>query len=98
MAALAHGLPIVTTRAPATQSNPTSASNPAAPELCDGENVLLVPPDDPDRLAQTIRRAAGDPVLRARIAEGAGELARHFDWDKIVEQYLALGREIAGAR
>lgn len=71
-AALAHGRAIVTTRPPVPLA-----------ELCDGENVLLVPPNDAHALAEGIRRVAADPGLRARLEQGAAELAQQFTWDRI---------------
>ncbi len=74
-AALAHGCAIVTTvpRVP-------------VPELLDGENVLLVPPDDPKSLSGAVLRLYGDPDLRRRIGIGARELAGMFTWDKIARR------------
>jgi glycosyltransferase involved in cell wall biosynthesis len=82
-AALAHGAPILTTepRLP-------------LPELAAGENVLLVPPEDPQALAQAIRRAAADPELRRRLGAGAAQLAQQFRWDKIAADTLALYRRL----
>jgi hypothetical protein len=39
--------------------------------LRDGENVLLVPPGDPDALADGVRRVLSDPVLGAAIGRSA---------------------------
>jgi glycosyltransferase involved in cell wall biosynthesis len=56
--ALACGVPLVT------------ADTPAARELLtDGVNALLVPPGDPEALADALRRIAGDPELARRLAE-----------------------------
>ena len=83
MAALAHGLPIVSTR-PRVD----------VPELRHGENILLVPPDAPLALAEAIARLAGDANLRRRLGEGAARLAQEFTWDKIAEKTKALYEEI----
>ncbi|MBM4422795.1 MAG: glycosyltransferase family 4 protein [Chloroflexi bacterium] len=72
MACLAHGMPTITTR-PATP----------LPELRDGENIRLVPPEDPAALAAAIRELTADPALRARLSAGALALADNFTWDKI---------------
>jgi len=72
MAALAHGRAIVTTQ-------PSAALG----ELRDGENVLLVPPNDADVLAEGIRRVMAVSALRARLERGAAELAQQFTWDRI---------------
>jgi glycosyltransferase involved in cell wall biosynthesis len=72
MAALAHGLPIVSTqpRVP-------------LPELRDGESLLLVRSEDPDVLAAAVARLALDPALQRRLSNGAVELSRQFTWDRI---------------
>lgn len=72
MAALAHGRAIVTTQ-------------PLVPldELRDGENVLLVPPNDADALAAGIRRVMADSALCARLERGSSELAQQFTWEHI---------------
>jgi glycosyltransferase involved in cell wall biosynthesis len=57
--ALACGTPLVT------------ADTPAARELLvDGESALLVPPGDPDALAEAVRRIAGDRVRAGRLSTG----------------------------
>ncbi len=62
--ALACGVPLVT------------ADTPAARELLtDDENALLVPPGDPDALADALRRLAGDPMLAQRLGDAG--LARY---------------------
>ncbi len=104
MAALAHAMPIVTTalddeRRKTKDEEPiraTNASPDTLPRLRDGENCLLVPPDDVPVLAQAIQRALGSTELRARLAAGAGSLAQHFTWDKIVRQHLELYPRILG--
>ena len=78
-AALAHGVPIVTTR-----------PRRPLPELVDGETVSLVPPEDPAALAEGIARLAADPRLRAALAEGACRLSEQFRWPKIAAETLAL--------
>jgi glycosyltransferase involved in cell wall biosynthesis len=83
MAALAHGLPIVSTR-PRVD----------VPELRHGENILLVPPDASVALAEAIARLAGDANLRHRLGEGAARLAQDFTWEKIAEKTEALYEEI----
>jgi glycosyltransferase involved in cell wall biosynthesis len=82
-AALAHGVPIVTTR-----------PRVALPELLDGENVLLVPCEDPPALAAAVGRLAADPGLRQTLGEGARRLSEEFRWPKIAAQTLALYREL----
>ena len=57
--ALATGAPLIT------------GDTPAARELlADERDALLVPPGDPDALAEAIRRVAGDPELAGRLSAG----------------------------
>ena len=86
MAALAHGLPIVSTR-PRVDT----------PELRHGENILFVPPDSPTALAGAIARLAEDPALRRRLGEGAAKLARNFTWEEIARKTRAVYQEILAA-
>lgn len=85
MAALMHGKAIVTTR-----------PRVSIPELIDGENCLLVSPEDAGALAGGIRRAIAEPGLRARLEDGARVLAEKFTWDKIAvrtaDVYRSTGR------
>jgi glycosyltransferase involved in cell wall biosynthesis len=84
MAALAHGLPILTTET----SPAVRAVGEVFPTLRDGENVRLVPPEEPTRMAAAVAEVMGDATLRARLASAALELSRQFDWDTIAQQHL----------
>jgi glycosyltransferase involved in cell wall biosynthesis len=84
--ALACGAPLVT------------ADTPAARELlADGESALLVPPGDPDALADAMRRLHGDPALAERVAAGglaayrerAGEAVLGRRWRELLERVTA---------
>ncbi|OQY21274.1 MAG: hypothetical protein B6I34_07565 [Anaerolineaceae bacterium 4572_32.1] len=79
MAALAHGRPIVSTQ-PLVP----------LPELRDGENLLLVPSDDPATLAAAVARLAADPALRQRLGDGAAVLSRQFSWERIAARTAEL--------
>jgi|AFSR01.1.fsa_nt_gi glycosyltransferase involved in cell wall biosynthesis len=79
MAALAHRCAVITTE-----------PRIALKELTDGENVLLVPPEQPDALADAITRLISDPSLRARLQAGAGALSRLFEWDSIAARTAEL--------
>lgn len=67
--AMAAGLPVVS----------TSVSG--IPELVrHEESGLLVPPEDPERLAEAIARLVGDESLRSRLArQGRADTTRGFD-------------------
>lgn len=80
MAALAHGLPLVTLSVPDNLS----------PLFQHGENMMLAPAgDDAGFISHTVALAA-KPPLRAQVAAGAALLAPHFDWTQIARQMLAL--------
>jgi glycosyltransferase involved in cell wall biosynthesis len=90
-ACLGHGRAVVTTR-PAV----------ALPQVRDGENMLLVEPQDPEGIAEAVARLAPDgsatPAeflgLRARLEAGATALAAEFSWERIARQTAALFRRL----
>jgi glycosyltransferase involved in cell wall biosynthesis len=56
----------------------------------DGENGLVVEPDDPDALAGALARLHDDPELRARLGAAAAADARaHHSWDARLGETLA---------
>jgi len=83
MAALSHGLPIVTTRPPHD-----------IPEIADGENMLLAHARNARALANAIARVVASEVLRQRLADGALALSPTFAWDRIAEQTLEVYRHV----
>ncbi len=87
--AMACGVPLVAT------------TGGALPEVAgtSGETCLLVPPGDPDALAQMILRALGDADLRARIgAAGQVRVLDRFTWQATAEQTAQLYHEILDGR
>jgi glycosyltransferase involved in cell wall biosynthesis len=78
-AALAHGVPIISTQ-PRVD----------LPELEQGVNVFLVPPGQPEELAKAIRHLSANPELRETLGAGAETLSLQFRWDKIAAQTLEL--------
>ncbi len=85
MAALAHGRPLITT-APAEPS----------PEFRHGDNMWLVPPDDPAALAGAVDQLMGDEPLRARLGGGAQSLAAAFTWPAIAAAAASFYAEVRG--
>lgn len=83
--AMACGAPVVTT--------PVSG----IPELvANGVNGLLVPPDDPARLADALARLYDDPALRARLGQAGQETVRErFDGERLAGRLALLFREAA---
>ncbi len=92
IAAIVHQLPIVST-VPAAHRDSA-----AFPILRDEENALLVPAEDPVALAEAIRRAISDPVLRQHLSHGVARLAENFHWDSIANRTLRLYQEICRER
>jgi len=86
MAALAHGLPIVS-----TQASAGAEVDPGLfPMLRDGESALLMPPEDPVRMAAAVERVMIDPELRLRLSQGAVGLSKQFTWDAIACRHLEV--------
>jgi glycosyltransferase involved in cell wall biosynthesis len=85
MAALVHGMPIVTTHPQVPM-----------PELVHRQGAWLAPPEDAAALAQGILAVADDAHLRETLQRGALALARLFDWESIATQTGALFRRIVG--
>lgn len=79
MAALAHGLPIITTT-PAVELT----------ELRHKENVYLVPPSNAEELAEAVVTLRRDAEVREEMAAGALTLAERFGWDSIAESTTEL--------
>jgi glycosyltransferase involved in cell wall biosynthesis len=86
MAALAHGLPIVST---ALTGCPAEALK-QFPMLEDGESALLTPPNDPVRMAEAVTRLMTGDALRSRLAAKAAVLSRQFEWETIAQGHLLM--------
>ncbi len=80
---MAAGLPVVATRVGGT------------PEIIEeGVSGLLVPPRDPEALAQAILRVLSDPMLARRLASAAQERVRtHFSFDQLLLELKELYEE-----
>ncbi len=81
--AMAQGLPPVVTAAGGTVE-----------VVAHGENGLLVPPADPDALAEAILAVLGDPLLRERLGRAARLRASDFDIRKAVQRYEQVYEEL----
>jgi glycosyltransferase involved in cell wall biosynthesis len=98
MAALAHGLPIVTTVPPAGAEPEPEAPRGAFPTLLDGESALLVPADDPAAASAAVVRAVTEPGRSRRLSMGAQTLSRNFAWNAIALRHQEMySRVIAAA-
>ncbi len=83
MAALAHGLPIISTY-PQVEID----------EIVEGENMVLVPPDDVQTLVNKVVKLSVLPSLRRRLAQGAAKLSRLFSWGSIAERTIEVYEEV----
>ncbi|WP_194174874.1 glycosyltransferase [Desulfofundulus thermobenzoicus] len=88
IAAMQHGLAVVTTR----------AGGYLPPGLQDGENVLLVPAGDREAFLQAVRQLAFDPELRLRLGTNARHWGAAFTWEAIARQHLALYHQLVGVQ
>ncbi len=70
-----------------------------APDLLvDGENCLLVPPGDPQALAQAVRRLRADPTLARRIGDaGRRTVEQHFSIGHAEQSLVDLIEAATGA-
>jgi len=86
------GLPNVLVEASSQRLPCISTNISGIPELItDGENGLLVPPDDPQALANALARAIADPQLRKQLGEAAERRVRaDFDHRASIGQLAGL--------
>jgi len=77
MAALEHGMAIVTTPPVVPY-----------PDLIEGEAVLMAPPGDVRAITDAVERVLLDGALKRRLGEHARQLSRQFGWDAIAAAYL----------
>lgn len=65
----------------------------------DGQTGLLIPPGQPEPLADALERLAGDPDLRERLGGQARAVAvARFSWNQVLERITAalpMGRKVA---
>jgi glycosyltransferase involved in cell wall biosynthesis len=84
--AMASGIPVIATN-----------SEGAREIIVDGVSGVLVPTDEPDAIAASILRLAGDPSLRGRLSdEGRERVVDHFSLDAMVDKVETLYESVAG--
>lgn len=87
MAALAHGVPIVSTFARVEVA-----------QIIENVNMGLVPPGDEEALADKISEVAASPQLRKQLASGAAGLSKLFSWEGIAEDTMRVYEEVLTER
>jgi glycosyltransferase involved in cell wall biosynthesis len=91
-----EGLPMVPAEAMAAGVPVVAASVGAVPEVVDPpRGGTLVPPDDPDALADAALALLADPGRRAALSASARESARRFSWDAVADRHLEWLQSIA---
>jgi glycosyltransferase involved in cell wall biosynthesis len=81
--AMAHGVPVITSR------------RSALPEVA-GDAALFTDPENQDQLTGQLARLAGDEDLRADLSRRGRERALEFPWSAAVEKTWAVYRELRG--
>jgi glycosyltransferase involved in cell wall biosynthesis len=92
------GIPNVLVEAMAAGAPVVATGVSGIPELVEDEvNGLLVPPDDPEALADALLRLHADPALAARLgAAGRDAVRERFDGDRLAGRLTGLFAEVLG--
>jgi glycosyltransferase involved in cell wall biosynthesis len=89
------GLPVL--EAMACGAPVVCANTSSLPEFA-GEAALLVPPDDPDAIADALERVCEDGVLRESLRQRGAERARDYQWHRSAERLLKTYEHVAAQR
>ncbi len=90
LAALAHGVPVITTI-------PTTPISSELPPLQHRINIMLVPPVDSAALAAALQQMLLDQQLQIRLGAAARTLAAQFSWTEIGQRHDLLYRQIVAS-
>lgn len=85
--ALAFGLPVVTT-----------CTNGASEILTDGENALIIPPNDPEALADRLGMLLEEEGLRERLGSAGRKAVEPYTWRRTAEQTMAVYENVLSNR
>jgi phosphatidyl-myo-inositol alpha-mannosyltransferase len=78
-------------------ATPVVASDiPGYRDVMTAETGVLVPPDDPQALAQALTTLLADEARRAELGAGARRRARAYSWDDIGRRLLAIYELLTG--
>lgn len=99
LSSLWEGFPTVIMESMVSETPVIATDIPGTRELVrDGVNGWLVPPRDPQRLAQAITHALRHPQQRADVAAAARQHVKAFFIDNICQEYLHLYAQICRLR
>jgi phosphatidylinositol alpha-mannosyltransferase len=73
-----------------------SASAGYSDVVTDGADGVLVPPADPQRLAEELQRIYHEPGRREAMGRAARETAAHYAWPRVAEQVEEVYWEVQG--
>lgn len=83
-----EGFPLVILEAWAAGLPVIATAVGGVPDLCDERNAILVPPNDPDALADALVSLASDPMGREALGMAGRSLVQaRYTWDAIAKQY-----------
>lgn len=66
--------------------------------LEDGTDALLVPPDDPEAMANAVRRLVADAALAGALSRAGRQKAEQLDWSAILPRWQTLLTTVAAGR
>jgi glycosyltransferase involved in cell wall biosynthesis len=58
-----------------------------------GKSGFLVPPSDPQRLAEAVIQLLGDSDLKSSMGAKAAEIVSKYEWTQVARQYVAVYEE-----
>jgi len=95
-----EGLPLVCLEAMASARAVVAAAVDGVPDaVADGETGLLVPPEDPEALADALGALLADPARRRALgARGRTVVCERFAWPVIADRYLDVLEAAAATR
>lgn len=65
--------------------------------VLDGETGLLVPPNNPDELANAVNKIVADPKLGEHMGKaGRRRVEEKFTWDRVATETLSVYNEVTG--
>jgi glycosyltransferase involved in cell wall biosynthesis len=86
-----EGMPLFTFECMANRTPLVATAVGGLPSVIEhGSTGMLVPPRDPDALAQALVELLADPRARTRMADAAAELLPRFTIDTVAEQFAAM--------